>query len=161
MEKTTKPAENRLIRAARLRKLKWIRNRLAEGYDPNWMDADPIRRMTSKTPLIQSVYARHVDAVRLLVEHGADINLECCHSTPLLLAAEIGAVGMVSLLLEMGANPDQRNAFGQCAETVASGVKGVEIKKLIAVARAKRAIGSVIAGALVRENAMEACRGHM
>lgn len=151
MDEVTKFAENRLMRAVRLRKLTWVRNRLAEGMDPNWMDTDPIRRMTSKTPLIQAIRVRDASIAKLLLEHGADPNLECSHTTPLLEAAQINSVVIVTMLLEAGADFDHANNFGDSAETVCFGPRGEEVKRLVAAARARRAIDAILGNSQTRK----------
>ncbi|OGR62405.1 MAG: hypothetical protein A2X31_01705 [Elusimicrobia bacterium GWB2_63_22] len=74
--------------------------------------ADPNERVSSasynhETPLQIAAYFGAVDAARLLIEHGADINASTrLRATPLHLAAGMGRTSMVQFLLEKGANPD-------------------------------------------------------
>lgn len=60
------------------------------------------------TPLLEAVKGKHIDAVRLLLEHHANPDI-CDRSinTPLIhIAAHTGCKDMVKVLLEYGANPN-------------------------------------------------------
>jgi uncharacterized protein len=58
----------------------------------------------------------YVDAVRFLLDHGADANAQDNgHVTPLLLASERGPLGIVQLLLRRSANHDSRDKEGRTA----------------------------------------------
>lgn len=63
------------------------------------------------TPLDNAVYYAQVDAARLLIENGADVNEPgFCRCTPLHVAAAIGNSAMVQMLLQKGANPEPGTA---------------------------------------------------
>lgn len=58
-----------------------------------------------------AVWQKHVDAVRLLLVRGADINaIDDCGYSALHLAAEHGYLELTQLLLDMGAKVDHRPA---------------------------------------------------
>ena len=69
------------------------------------------------TPLHEASNRGHLDVVRVLVSHGANVNDKggphCDWTTPLMDAALNGHRGVVELLLERGANPLQINKQGQ------------------------------------------------
>lgn len=70
------------------------------------------------TPLIASVEGGHVQAVRLLVDAGADVNrADAGGFTALMGAARTGHVGLVKFLLERGANLDAVDTSGKNART--------------------------------------------
>ncbi len=65
------------------------------------------------TALEEAALRGHVGMVELLIEAGADVNLEG-HS-PLLLATRSGHENVVRLLLDAGADPNVRNHCGHSA----------------------------------------------
>ncbi|KAF5584289.1 ankyrin repeat [Fusarium subglutinans] len=68
------------------------------------------------TALCYSAGEGHLDIVKLLLDHGADIELTSIHEeTPLSLAAQRGRVDVVRLLLAHGANIDAKNWRGKTA----------------------------------------------
>lgn len=95
----------------------------------NAVDADGF------TPLYQasgSRYPRSVDAARLLLEHGVDVNVRTNHgSTALYDASAIGTLEMVRMLLEHGANVDAENDQGMTAHRLALAGGHHEIMKLL------------------------------
>ncbi len=65
---------------------------------------------SGETPLLLASKSRDCDTVSTLLKHGADINVrsssgDLCGFTPLMLAAYMGCVPVVRLLLENGAEP--------------------------------------------------------
>ncbi|PQE19083.1 hypothetical protein CJF30_00007439 [Rutstroemia sp. NJR-2017a BBW] len=58
------------------------------------------------SPLLDAVKTGHIEMVRSLLDHGADINWSGS-MTPLVAAAETGQVAVMKLLLDRGANIDQ------------------------------------------------------
>ena len=58
------------------------------------------------TPLHAASYSGHLDVVRTLFDHGADVNINALGKTPLCAAHTGGHVAVMRLLLEHGANPD-------------------------------------------------------
>jgi ankyrin repeat protein len=82
------------------------------------------------SPLTGAAYKGRLDAVRLLLDRGADPNL-VSDATPLINAAEGGHVDIVSLLLDRGANIDQITQGRQNALIRASGKGHLEVVKLL------------------------------
>jgi ankyrin repeat protein len=82
------------------------------------------------SPLTAAAYKGRLDAVRLLLDRGADPNL-AGDGTPLTNAAEGGYVDIVSLLLDRGANIDQITPGRQNALIRASGKGRLEVVKLL------------------------------
>src|SRR5262245_1850451 len=82
------------------------------------------------SPLTGAAYKGRLDAVRLLLDRGADPNL-AGDGTPLTNAAEGGHVDIVSLLLDRGANIDQITPGRQNALIRASGKGRLEVVKLL------------------------------
>lgn len=67
------------------------------------------RREDGKTPLMHAAYYGHHEAMMLLIEHGAAINIATFDGwTPLLLSVYGGRETTAGLLLSMGANPRHR-----------------------------------------------------
>ena len=80
---------------------------LKQGANPN----ERWGPMLGKTSLHAAAEGGALDAIRLLIEHGADVNARGTwgngrNATPLHYAACAGHVSMVRLLLENGADPD-------------------------------------------------------
>ncbi|KAI1112072.1 hypothetical protein F5Y14DRAFT_281316 [Nemania sp. NC0429] len=97
-----------------------VRDILAE--EPPWTssaDLDALRQA------LQKVAARgKLSVVRLLIEHGADVNPKRDSEVPALVkAAEGGNVAVIRELLAFKADPNARNRLGQTALFIAS-VKG-------------------------------------
>lgn len=97
-----------------------VRDILAE--EPLWTssaDLDALRQA------LQKVAARgKLSVVRLLIEHGADVNPKRDSEVPALVkAAEGGNVAVVRELLAHNADPNARNRLGQTALFIAS-IKG-------------------------------------
>jgi ankyrin repeat protein len=71
-------------------------------------------------PLHAAVAGRNVEAVRLLLERGADVNArQQVGYTPLMGAASAGREDMVQLLLDRGADPSLTNDDGKTAAAIA------------------------------------------
>lgn len=80
-------------------------------------DANPgLATINGTTALGAAVLGGHRDAVKLLVGHGVPVDQLQMHKvTPLMLAAARWNSSMVSLLLELGANPNATDASGDSA----------------------------------------------
>ncbi|RWA05151.1 hypothetical protein EKO27_g9951 [Xylaria grammica] len=114
------PRHLRIIAASAQANEARVRDILAE--EPPWVsttDLDALRQA------LQKVAARgKLSIVRLLIEHGADVNPKRDTEVPALVkAAEAGNVAVVSELLSHGADPNARNRSGQTALFIAS-IKG-------------------------------------
>ena len=92
-----------------LRKPKAVIVLLKAGAEINAQDK------LGSTPLLYSMYAYDgIEYARLLVEHGADVNLTRNNGeTPLHVAASWTATDIFKLLLEKGANPNAVNDEGE------------------------------------------------
>ena len=64
------------------------------------------------TPLRTASNKGHIDVVRVLLDHGANVNTLYKNKTPLISAYDNGHLGMMRLLLEHGADVDARDDFG-------------------------------------------------
>jgi ankyrin repeat protein len=83
---------------------------LEAGADPNARDKD------GKTPLHYAVAHGRSDAVKLLLEYGAEVDEELAEAlclSPLHLAALRGSAEEVERLLNSGADPNVRDVFGR------------------------------------------------
>uniref|UniRef100_T1IU24 Uncharacterized protein n=1 Tax=Strigamia maritima TaxID=126957 RepID=T1IU24_STRMM len=65
------------------------------------------------TPLMEASSCGHVDIVRLLIAHGADVNAQSSSgNTPLMYACAAGYEEVVKVLLEAGSNVEDHNENG-------------------------------------------------
>ncbi|KAH0559956.1 hypothetical protein GP486_003522 [Trichoglossum hirsutum] len=96
--------------AARKGPLSLVEFLLEKGLDPNVRSRD-------HTALTEAIDAVQVDVAKLLLDHGADVNLSTFHGvTCFQLACELGSEAMVRLLLPYGVNPkDYRSRTGETA----------------------------------------------
>ena len=86
--------------AARESNLKEVKRQLAWGANPNSRDW-----FTVETPLIEAAANGHADVVKLLIQSGADVNLQGeAWYGPLHRACENGHVEVAKILLENGAD---------------------------------------------------------
>jgi ankyrin repeat protein len=87
-----------------------LRLLLDHGADPNARDKE------GKTPLHYAVAHGRSDAVKLLLEYGAEVDEELAEAlrlTPLHLAALRGSAEEAERLLKSGADPNVRDVFGR------------------------------------------------
>ncbi|XP_016402694.1 ankyrin repeat domain-containing protein 65-like [Sinocyclocheilus rhinocerous] len=72
------------------------------------------------TPLHYSTLRDNVEAAKLLLHYGADVNaVERLGQTPLHLASERGHCKVLKVLLDKGADPAIRSSWRETAEDVA------------------------------------------
>jgi len=104
------------------------------------LDAAPVdSKVTVDTPLLNSIYNGEIDAVRLLLESGAQVNhVNRYGNTPLQQAIK-QAVGegqeIVRLLLKYGADPDMEDKYGLSARLKAERSGNKEIIDMISQAK--------------------------
>ena len=81
-----------------------------------------LRIPLEETALILSVYHRRpIEITKLLLEHGADVNLTCAGGfTALMMASVCGRPDMVRLLLQYGADVNVESSDGRTALSVAT-----------------------------------------
>ena len=73
-----------------------------------------------------------VETVRLLVDHGADVNaLDCSHSTPLHLASLRGVLEVVQILIKHGADVNAQNETNSTPLHRASLLGDIQIVQLL------------------------------
>ena len=76
--------------------------------------ANTIRQKDSWTPLHGAACNGNTESVRLLIEAGADVDVQSCNqSTALHCSAEDGNAAIVSLLLSANANPNLKDFKGK------------------------------------------------
>ena len=71
------------------------------------------RHVFNRTGLPIAVTNGHTEIVKLLLGHGANVNEEETHGTPLLIAVKNGHTEIVRLLLEHGANVNGEETYGE------------------------------------------------
>lgn len=82
-----------------------------------------------KALMIQAMWEKNADAVRRLIQEGAEVNSKTW--SPLLQAVALDAQAIVEELLAAGANPNIRNELGQSALWVAVSYKHYEIAQML------------------------------
>ena len=83
------------------------------------------------TPLIEAASAGHVDIIRLLISHNADVNAQSSTgNTPLMYACAGGHVDAVKELLVSGANVEDHNENGHTPLMEAASAGHVEVAKV-------------------------------
>jgi Ankyrin repeats (3 copies) len=92
-------------------------------------DLDAKEPMNGSSPLIVAALYGHTQAMKLLVENGASLDIQNNQgSTALHTATFICHPEAVALLLEQGANPEIKNNFGRTALEAVSGEWTSEIE---------------------------------
>ena len=85
-----------------------------------YLDVDKLHANGSNTALLSTSWRGALEAVRLLVSWGADVNFQNKEGyTPLMLATDRGHYEVCKVLLENGANPNIKNFRGQDSITFA------------------------------------------
>ncbi|XP_055679921.1 ankyrin repeat and KH domain-containing protein mask isoform X9 [Lutzomyia longipalpis] len=88
------------------------------------------------TPLMEAASAGHVDIIKLLISHGADVNAQSSTvtpigNTPLMYACAGGHVAAVQELLANGANVEDHNENGHTPLMEAASAGHVEVAKIL------------------------------
>lgn len=118
------------------KKPRLVKEALDAGEDPNRRyrykeDNDSITcpyRTLMMTPIVEAAVMGDLDIVKLLVEHGADVNKAQANGESALAdAVNQGNVPLTKYLLEHGANPNIKQAFG----TPLALADGIETMRLL------------------------------
>ncbi|XP_030756084.1 ankyrin repeat domain-containing protein 17 isoform X3 [Sitophilus oryzae] len=84
------------------------------------------------TPLMEAASAGHLDIVRLLIHHGADVNAQSTSgNTPLMYACAGGHTEVVEFLLENGAHVEDHNENGHTPLMEAASAGHVGLAKIL------------------------------
>ena len=103
---------------------KWLITAQAEDVNAKCYD--------DKTPLHVASQEGHVDAVRVLLEHGAHVNSQDCDMwMPLHFASDGGNVKVAQLLLEHGATLNAESLLGSTPLFLASATGQTEVVRLL------------------------------
>jgi ankyrin repeat protein len=81
------------------------------GGFPAWQPSDDAQEVLDEA-LVWAARSDRVEAIRLLVELGADVDADPYRGTALTWAAVNGRVDSVRALVELGADPNRRGTFG-------------------------------------------------
>jgi ankyrin repeat protein len=82
--------------------------------------------------MLHAAFYGHVDAVKLLIEHGVPVEpRDASSGTPLSMAAGKGHVPIVQALLDAGADPNSRSARGSTPLMKAAVWGRMEVAKLL------------------------------
>ena len=101
--------EDNLWGAARLGDLDDIKRYLAEGADINELSPQ-----TNISPLSWATMMGHTDAVKLLIQRGADLNVrQEDGGTPMHIAVALGRAEIAEILIKEGADVTAKNKAGQ------------------------------------------------
>jgi hypothetical protein len=108
-ERSARKAQSAFREAARQGDARRVATLLAhQVVGPAIIDAPYTLGGHETSPMLDACGAGHVDVVRLLIEHGGDVNRRVGHATPLYVAAKAGHGRVVELLLEHGAETEPR-----------------------------------------------------
>jgi len=84
-----------------------------------------------KTVLIYAIESNRLDIIKLLIDAGADINIEVGNNTALMNASERGRIEIVKFLINAGANVNLQTNNNWTALMIASWTGYIEIVKLL------------------------------
>ena len=95
--------------------------------------------------LIQAIYSRNRESVKASLDKGATVNVRIRLKTkgsrgwtPLMVAAQIGDVSIVEMILRYGPDIDARNKEGDAARDIAQKAGHSDIVKWLDIASAGR-----------------------
>ena len=84
------------------------------------------------TPLMEAASSGHLEIVKLLISHGADVNAQSSSgNTPLMYACASGHAEVVRALLEAEANVEDHNENGHTPLMEAASAGHVEVAKIL------------------------------
>ena len=84
------------------------------------------------TPLMEAASSGHLEIVKLLISHGADVNSQSSSgNTPLMYACASGHSEIVRVLLEANANVEDHNENGHTPLMEAASAGHVEVAKIL------------------------------
>jgi hypothetical protein len=130
-------AQERLWDAAQAGDTTALAGALADGALVDSLDTR--RSANGRRALNWAAWYDHADAIRLLVSHGATVNLaNLTGFTPLHHAAEHGSAAAAKALLEAGADPAWPNNAGETPAQVAERTDHAEVAAIIGEAAAAR-----------------------
>jgi ankyrin repeat protein len=133
--------ETALMMAAIQGNLDWVKRLLAMGADidqPGW------------SPVLYAASGPNPEVLKFLLDKGAPLNgVSANGTTPLMMAAQYGAIDGATLLLQRGADPTLRNAQGWTATDFAQRADRDRLAKAIDAASAK---AEAAASAAARKN---------
>lgn len=137
MDVNRNEAGEQFIEAARTGNLAAIEKLLAEGVDVNYV------AHSGASPLFVAATRNHTEICKLLIAHGANVNLRKSDregSSALMSAARRGNLEICILLLKHGADVNQIDNFGHTALTEAISWNKTDICKLLIDATLKAPI---------------------
>lgn len=113
--------------AAMHNKLDEVKLLLEHNTDPNFIG------WSGKAPLHSAVAEKHVEIVQILLQNGADPNIESHgdYLRPLHYAAEADHLEILNLLLENGADPNLKDSRGLTPLDIAKKFNHLEIEQLL------------------------------
>ncbi|WP_312399048.1 ankyrin repeat domain-containing protein [Chryseobacterium sp.] len=81
--------------------------------------------------LAYSIKYERKNIFNYLLNNGADVNKECDHQTPLMVAARYGKAEMGKILLKKGANKNAKNSKGETAKDFSAKYKHPEFATVL------------------------------
>ncbi|MFI4937018.1 MAG: ankyrin repeat domain-containing protein [Candidatus Berkiellales bacterium] len=93
-------SKKKLLKAAKMGDLEQLKAVIADGVNVNSSSFEP---KLKENPLYHAVVRKQFEAVKILVQHGADVNFADSKSSVLYVAVETGRPDIVKYLLENGA----------------------------------------------------------
>ena len=150
-----------LIEAVKIEDVQTFDNLLLKGVDVNAIDA--VKVFEQKTALIHAASNGNAYMVKMLLEHGADVNAaDFSKSTSLIHAARNGNASVVVLLLKAGADVNAGDVVNNTAFDEALEGGHVFIMKLLLESGSRFDADSALSSAIRREqkSAVKLCIKH-
>ena len=114
-----------LLQAAGQGDVEQIRLHIARGTDVNKVGD------RGRTPLSAAVQASHVEAAKLLIEAGANVNADSPYGPPIVIASMRMKIELADLLLSNGANPNATDSGGRTALICAAELRWKELVEML------------------------------